>query len=198
MGLRERKAARTRAQIIDVAIRLFTERGYEATTMEEIAEQAEVGSSTLYRYFPSKELLLLDPFARTGTLSQALRGRPAEEPIDLALGHAIHDGLTTISDSEPNLDVVRAIIDRSPGPRARLWDLIAQDRNLLEDAVAERLELDPSDLTVVLTTRIALLVIEVAADARRSSHHSITLSDTADQIIARLNQPGIISPRLPA
>ncbi|HEY0261194.1 MAG TPA: helix-turn-helix domain-containing protein, partial [Lacisediminihabitans sp.] len=89
MGLRETKAARTRAQIIAVAIALFADRGYEATTMEEIAERAEVGTTTLYRYFPSKDLILLDPFTKVDAVAGALRGRPADEPIELALGAAI-------------------------------------------------------------------------------------------------------------
>ena len=58
MGLREVKAARTREHIVDVAIELFIAQGYDQTTMEQIAEKAEVAPSTLYRYFTSKDLLV--------------------------------------------------------------------------------------------------------------------------------------------
>ena len=53
MGLRETNATRTRAAIADTALALFLDRGYEETTMEDVAAAAQVGLSTLYRYFPS-------------------------------------------------------------------------------------------------------------------------------------------------
>ena len=62
MGLREKKEEKTRKRIVDEALLLFKHNGYEPTTMEAIAEAAEVSRATLYRYFPSKDLVLLDHF----------------------------------------------------------------------------------------------------------------------------------------
>lgn len=196
MGLRETKIARTRSQIIDVALGLFLSQGYDSTTMEEIAERAEVGTTTLYRYFPSKDLILLDPFTKVDVISNAVRARPADEPIEVALGAAIKNGLEAFVSGEPQVNAVRTIIDGAAGPRARLWDFIAQERDLLEEAIAERIDSDASSTRVKMTARVMLLVIELVADTWRSAEHSRPLVDVADEMLAELGRGGIILPKL--
>jgi AcrR family transcriptional regulator len=88
-GLRERKKAKTRAAIRDHAMRLFDEQGYAATTVEQIAEAADVSPSTFFRYFPTKEDTVLaddyDPL-----IVAELRAQPPEmNPIE-AIRRSIH------------------------------------------------------------------------------------------------------------
>jgi AcrR family transcriptional regulator len=59
LGLRERKKARTRRLIADVAARLFAEHGYEQVAVSDIAREAEVAEQTVYNYFPTKEQLVI-------------------------------------------------------------------------------------------------------------------------------------------
>src|SRR6266568_2071105 len=77
MGLRERKKAKTRAAIREHALRLFREQGYSATTVEQIAAAAEVSPSTFFRYFPTKEDVVLQDGMDTRMI-EALRRQPAD------------------------------------------------------------------------------------------------------------------------
>jgi AcrR family transcriptional regulator len=76
-GLRERKKAKTRAAIREHALRLFREQGYAATTIEQIADAAEVSPATFFRYFPTKEDVVLQDDFDIVTL-EALAAQPPE------------------------------------------------------------------------------------------------------------------------
>jgi AcrR family transcriptional regulator len=76
-GLRERKKRRTRAAIAAAAMQLFTERGFEAVTVADVARAAEVSEKTVFNYFPAKEDLVFAAGAeRRAALVDAVRGRP--------------------------------------------------------------------------------------------------------------------------
>src|ERR671913_281731 len=95
-GLRERKKARTRAEIQRQALRLFRERGYEATTVARIAEAAEVSESTFFRYFPTKEdVVFWDEF--DPLIFEAFRAQPAELGSIRVLRGSIRDAMARAS-----------------------------------------------------------------------------------------------------
>lgn len=199
MGLRELKAERTRAAILDAALQLFEAHGFEQATMEQIAERAEIGIATLYRYFPTKDSVLLAPImASLGGMARRLDARPADESIDVAIGHALHDFLAD-GDSQADESMrLRAQLDRAPGPRARLWDLWAQERTLLEESIARRSGADSSELWVGIAAHTAMMIAEMALDLRRSSLSERSASSYADDLIHLLNAEGAVIPRLPA
>jgi AcrR family transcriptional regulator len=86
-GLRERKKARTRQAISDVATRLFAERGFEHVTVAEVAAAADVSVKTVFNYFGSKEDLFFD---RAGELIAGLERTIADRPADVTVAGALH------------------------------------------------------------------------------------------------------------
>jgi AcrR family transcriptional regulator len=193
MGLRELKAARTKRQIVDIAYTLFIEQGYDETTMEQIAERAEIGSSTLYRYFPSKDLLILDRLTAAVDLATALEARPADEPIAHAISHALLDALEGFDD-DPNFPRIRKVIDNAPVPRARLWDVVMRARERYEHVLAARMRLAPDDLHVVLTARLTFLLWEITAERWWSGDRSASRPQMLDEVLRALHDLDIVLP----
>ena len=85
-GLRQRKKEQTRLRIAEVALRLFAERGYDAVTVNEIAEAADVAKVTLFSYFPTKDCLVLDGIQDDPAGIVAAR-RPGQSPLDALREH---------------------------------------------------------------------------------------------------------------
>ncbi|UYQ61921.1 TetR family transcriptional regulator [Streptomyces peucetius] len=99
-GLRARKKQRTRDALVRVALELFTTRGYERTTVDEIADAVEVSQRTFFRYFASKEevAFAVQEIVESHYVA-ALRGRPAEEGPLEALRNAVFEAWDTIGEA---------------------------------------------------------------------------------------------------
>src|SRR4051812_2996516 len=138
-GLRERKKARTKATIQREALRLFSEQGYAETSVEQIAAAAEVSPSTFFRYFPTKEEVVLSEFIDTRTL-ELFRAAPAElGPID-ALRHAIEALTTEVPDEDLELEGLRnELIQQVPELRRGLMAELLRPIAMMSEVIAERL-----------------------------------------------------------
>lgn len=91
VGLRERKKEQTRERLKAVALELFSHRGFDDVTVDEIAEAADVSKSTLFRYFETKEdLLFADAVGHRDALVRALADRPLDEPVLVSLRASLH------------------------------------------------------------------------------------------------------------
>ncbi len=137
-GLRERKKAKTRAAIQEHAMRLFREKGYDETTVEEIADAAEVSPSTFFRYFPAKEDVVLydviDPI-----LLEAFRAQPPDLPPLTAFRRTLREVYGSLSPAERAQTEERASLMRSvPEVRARMMDEFVRGIELMMDGLAER------------------------------------------------------------
>jgi AcrR family transcriptional regulator len=109
-GLRSRKKARTRRAIEDAAFALFAEQGYDATTIEQIVEGAEVSETTFFRYFPSKaDLILEDHGSRLPALLQALVERPSTENDLVAVRVALQQAWVAAIDPARTARTAQAI-----------------------------------------------------------------------------------------
>lgn len=194
-GLRERKAARTRHQIVEAALDLFLTRGFDQTTMEDIAERAEIGSSTLYRYFPSKDLVILEPILGFTEMGDHLRARPESEPLRVALAETIRDALVGFV-TDDRLAEVRRIVDATPGPRAKLWDIMMTSRESLEHAVGERIGVPGDAMTAVLTARMTMVVYELAAEAWWAGDHDRPVGEVIEEVLAEVQAASVSVPGL--
>ena len=186
MGLREKKAQKVREAIYDAMLTLAERNGYEAATLEQVAERAEVGISTVYRYFANKDSILLDPIESSLTaLADQFRARPEHEEVAVSLGWTVHAILDVGPEYLARLRRLRAQLDLAPGPRARLWDLLQRERVLLEDAIAERSGRD--QLWNAAAAHITIMIISMAFDHERDSLAETAPADYADRIIAMLH-----------
>jgi len=124
LGLRERKKARTQRDIMRAALNAFISRGYENTTLDEIAEAAEVHKRTLLRYFPTKSHLVLrgqyealssfgeDMSARGATPVMDVWERHVRFYTDLNLRARFHKELANIIENDPSVSAEVLRINR--------------------------------------------------------------------------------------
>ncbi|MGW5640282.1 TetR/AcrR family transcriptional regulator [Streptomyces sp. NPDC003832] len=151
-GLRERKKIRTRAAIREATYALVRERGYDTTTVEQIAERAEVSPSTVLRYFPAKEdIVLPDPLGPD--LSAGIRERPADEPWADALRQVLERAVLRGLAEDPGTLRLRArLVATVPAVRSRLLEALSDTGRALAEALAGRAGPDPDGLEIRVRT----------------------------------------------
>lgn len=138
LGLRERKKIKTRTAIRDATYALIQEQGYDATTIEQIAERAEVSPSTVFRYFPTKEDIVLtdeyDPI-----LLAELRKRPADEPWMESLRYVMKLAIVAATQEDPEAVRLRShLLVQVPAVRSRMLESMSVTGRMLAEAIAER------------------------------------------------------------
>ncbi|MFJ6666483.1 TetR/AcrR family transcriptional regulator [Streptomyces sp. NPDC091383] len=147
-GLRERKKIKTREAIRRATYALVEEQGYDATTIDRIADRAEVSPSTVLRYFPAKEdIVLTDEF--DAVILAEIGRRPAQEPWTDTVRHALRRAVRAGLEEDPELSRLRTrLMVEVPAVRSRMTESMSATGHLLCRAVAERTGRDPGDLAV--------------------------------------------------
>ncbi|MFF7732842.1 TetR family transcriptional regulator [Streptomyces sp. NPDC007984] len=145
-GLRERKKIKTRRAIRAATYALIEEQGYDATTIEQIADHAEVSPSTVLRYFPAKEdIVVSDEWEPV--ITAELRARPVAESWADTVRHVMRTVLGLALAEEPAVTRLRTRLGvEVPAVRARMREDAAVTGRLLRDTLAERSGLDPDSL----------------------------------------------------
>ncbi|HBW18231.1 MAG TPA: TetR family transcriptional regulator [Actinobacteria bacterium] len=144
-GLRERKKARTRAAIREHALRLFREQGYPATTVEQIADAAEVSPATFFRYFPTKEDVVLQDDFDIVTLA-ALEAQPAGlSPIAAFRAAAAATMAALTPEDMEQFRETTQLTMAVPELRARAIDEFTRTIEVISAAIAARAGRDPDD-----------------------------------------------------
>jgi AcrR family transcriptional regulator len=176
-GLRSRKKARTRLVIEDVALTLFAEQGYEATTVEQIAERAEVSTTTFFRYFPSKaDLVTCQQNAQLPVLQQAIVERPAQENDLVAVQRAIQLVWVPAIDPERTLRTTRAFGESAT--LRGLQDEVTRDwTRAIAEALAKRHGLNEADEVCRVMARVTLGVFGATIEGWIGDRCRESLSD---------------------
>jgi AcrR family transcriptional regulator len=178
MGLRERKRERTRQALADAALELFAQRGYDATTIADIAARADVSPRTFFSHHPSKEHVLFSQDDETlASLAGHLAARPAGQPtLD-----ALRDWIGTIVDEydftagNTRERLRRQVIEQTPVLLAHERELRGRFEVVIRSAVASELGDRPEDLR----PRLVAAAATAALESTRPEHGAITGPDEA-------------------
>lgn len=146
LGLRERKKIQTRQAIRRAAYLLFERQGYDATPIDQIAEAADVSPSTVFRYFPTKEDIVLsdeyDP-----VMEAAIRARPADEPPVEAIRQGVLEAMRHIMDHDiAELRQRTRLVREVPSLRGRQAEGMSRSARMLCSVLAERSGRDADDM----------------------------------------------------
>lgn len=186
LTLRERKKLKTRASIQTEAMRLFLEKGYEATTIEEIAAAVEISPSTFFNYFPSKEEVVMED-----ELDPLILAAFDAQPPDVGPVAALRNAMRIVfTDLTPEQDAVLRqrirLMSSEPELRATMLNQFAHLVDQIAELLATRVGRSPGDFALHNLAG-ALLGVMMAAMLVAADKPAEDLVTLADQALAHLD-----------
>ncbi|HET8525719.1 MAG TPA: TetR family transcriptional regulator [Actinomycetota bacterium] len=175
-GLRERKKQQTRERLIASALTLFREVGYDAATVEAIAEDADVSVTTFFRYFESKEdvfLSTVEPFI--ARIQVAILDRPPKVSVVRALKQVMQELLTEIDHEDVRAE--QKEIDEVPELRERIREYEDRIRRTIAEAYGEQLGEPPASLRPRMLAEAVVGSIEAARTSWVQGPRNVPLED---------------------
>ncbi|PZM12112.1 TetR family transcriptional regulator [Rhizobium tubonense] len=184
-GRRERKRRQTRERIEQAAMALFLERGFDATTIEDITEAADVSKRSFFDYFPSKEDVVFawqDSFA--DGLAAAIAERPADEPIVKVVEEALTSAITAALD--PQSVALADLIRETPVLSARNQLKYAKlERKLTEALLARTGDDEGERLRIRLLSAVVVSTMRVGGERWHEQQRPETLDTSSLETFAR-------------
>jgi len=185
LGLRERKKIKTRETIQQHALRLFRQQGYTETTIEQIAEAAEISPSTFFRYFPTKEALVLDD-DYDPLLIQAFEAQPPGLSLIQALRNAVKVGMSEISEEARSAVRERMLLAMNvPEVRAASLNQMMNTMQMITALVSKRTGRAEDDF-YVLTFAGSVIGAFMSAQAYTVNHQDEDYVELFDRALAQL------------
>lgn len=176
-GLRERKKRKTRETLRAEAMRLFVEQGYAETSIEQIAEAADVSPSTFFRYFPSKERVVL-----ADDIDPMMLAAVARQPSDLTplavLRNAIVETMAALSVEDRERESARQrLMFAVPELRLALFDELNRNVDLIANGLAGRFGRSPGDFEMRVFAGAVTGALHASIDDTRDFSRAIEAID---------------------
>ncbi len=196
-GRRERKKQRTREALVDAAFRLFQDKGFDATTVEEIADAVDVSSRTFFRYFASKEdVVLTFHDEQLATMMEELAGRPADEPVMTALRHASVTVIRACEEGDYGFDpdrflCIQEMMEASPAVTGRSLEHGQKKQADITRVIAARMGVDPTkDLRPHIAAGASGCAFRCAFEVMASCEplKARRMSDVLDEVFALMEE----------
>lgn len=188
VGLRERMRQTVRDELSTIALQLFLDRGFDTTTVDEIAAAAGVSRSTFFRHFAKKEDVIL---ARLEARAEALRAaallRPADEPLMIVARAALVPLIEAFSQDRERSIALGQLVASTPSLRAQELHKYLYWRTALADVLGQRLGDGPAvEMRASVIASVAVNAFDIAVRLWRTSDTDKSLTATVDDAFADL------------
>jgi AcrR family transcriptional regulator len=196
-SLQQRKHEVVRLALSAVGEELFRSRGFERTTVEQIAHAAGVSRRTFFRYYDSKEDVVVERSDRSGErLYAELAARPREEPPLLAIRNALRPAMQAAVEDAGFVRWLIRILREDSGLRRSVMERRSRLEERIAALMSERLRSGPSDLTPMLLAFLTRALHDTAINAWYD-HEPDDVAGLVDGLIERLRAVVDEVPRLP-
>jgi AcrR family transcriptional regulator len=186
LGPRERRRIRTMREIQGEALRLFASQGYAETTIDQIAEASDISPRTFFRYFPTKEdVVVWDEY--DAVLADLLAERPADEPIGETLRFVTRTAIDGLYRHDPERLLTRnRLLFSEPALRARFLEFTREGVQQIGAAFALSRGLAPDDLLLRVTASALIDAVGWAVDRWQATAGKADLMALVDEAIEAL------------